>query len=454
MARPRAGTAPGRTAGTTGWWITGGSLAGLAAGLGAGLLAHGERVPGLAALVPAMEVVGTLWTNALLMVILPLVVSLLVGAIASLGEHRQAGRLGGATLLVYLAILVAAMAATMVLVPLLLSGYAVDAAALAALRGGNAGPVQAGAAVDPRAWLLGLVPANPVRAAADGDLLPVVVATVFFGLAISRLASAHRELLTRFFAAVAAASMVIVGWILLVIPLAVFALAFTETARAGTALVGMVGVFLALISGLLLLETLAFYPLASLVGRAPLRRFAAAALPAQAVAAGTRSSLATLPTLLETAKRRLGLPAHVADFVLPFSISAFKPNRAVSSMGKLLFLTHVYQIPVGPEFLLLFGAILVLLSFSSPGVPSGGFLTTLPFYIAAGVPVEAVVLLRAVDAIPDVFKTVVNVTGDLTIAVIANRLVGGSLLAPDAPGAAGAGAGLPSVAPEATGAGG
>jgi Na+/H+-dicarboxylate symporter len=110
--------------------------------------------------------------------------------------------------------------------------------------------------------------------------------------------------------------------------------------------------------------------------------------------------------------------------VLPFSISSFKPNRAVSSMGKLLFLTHVYQVPMGPEFVLLFAGMLILLSFSSPGIPSGGFLTTLPFYLAAGIPVEAVVLLRAVDAIPDVFKTVVNVTGDLAIAVLAHRVVG------------------------------
>ena len=405
------------------WLVTGGSLVGLALGLGGGLLAHDRRVPGLAALLPSMEVVGTLWTNALLMVILPLIVSHLIVAVAGLGDSRQAGRLGAATLALYVSFLITAMLVVAVVVPLALRGYEVSPEALAALRNGAARPTPDTAAFDAGAWLLGLIPANPVAAAAAGDLLPVVVASLLFGLAITRTSREHRQVLLTLFRAIAEMSMVLVRWILMAIPVAVFALAFTETARAGGAVVGMVGLFVVLISVLLIAETLAFYPLTALLGGVSMRRFAAAAFPAQAVAAGTRSSLATLPTLLETAKIRLGLRTHVADFVLPFSISTFKLNRAVSSLGKLLFLTHVYQIAVGPEFLLVFGGILILLSFSSPGVPSGGFLTTLPFYIAAGVPVEAVVLLRAVDAIPDIFKTIVNVTGDLSLATIVDRRV-------------------------------
>ena len=147
-----------------------------------------------------------------------------------------------------------------------------------------------------------------------------------------------------------------------------------------------------------------------------------AVAPAQLVAASTRSSLASLPALVAGARRHLNLPPSATGFVLPLSVSAFKVNRTISATVKLLFLAHVFGIPLGPGQLATFLATVVLLSFSTVGVPGGGAaFRTLPAYLAAGVPLEGVVILETVDTIPDIFKTITNVTGDMSAAILLSR---------------------------------
>jgi Na+/H+-dicarboxylate symporter len=227
--------------------------------------------------------------------------------------------------------------------------------------------------------------------------------------------------------------MIIVRWILWLIPLGAFALAFTMTARTGVAVATMIGFFIVLVSGLMIVFTLGLYPLTAIFGRVPLRRFARSVGPSQAVGAATRSSLAALPPMIEGAGTRMGLPAHVGAFVLPLAVSTFKFNRAISSNAKLLFLAAVYGVHLDPVFLGTFAVAATVLSVSSPGLPShGASLSTLPFFLDVGIPIEAVVLLNAVDAIPDIFKTVLNVTGDMSAAAIVGRYAGAPAEAPAA----------------------
>jgi Na+/H+-dicarboxylate symporter len=268
-------------------------------------------------------------------------------------------------------------------------------------------------------WLVSLLPANAFQAAAEGQILPIVVCTLLFAFAIARVAPEKRRVLLGFFEGLAEASMVIVGWMLWLMPLAAFALAATMGARTGLAVATMVGLFIALVSGLLIAFTLVLYPLTAVAGGVPLRRFAWGVAPSQAVAAVTRSSVASLPAQLEGAENRLGLPRSIGGFVLPLAVSTFKPNRAVSSNARILFLAAAFGISLDPMFLLTYAAVAMILSVSTPGIPShGSSLQMLPFYLDAGIPIEAVVLLNAVDAIPDIFKTVLNVTGNMSAAVI------------------------------------
>jgi Na+/H+-dicarboxylate symporter len=114
----------------------------------------------------------------------------------------------------------------------------------------------------------------------------------------------------------------------------------------------------------------------------------------------------------------------VVSLSLPLGASTFKMNTLVSSFLKLLFLAHLYGVALGPTFLLVFIGTQILTSPSVPGIPSGGYVMTLPLYVAVGIPVEGVVLLKALDGVPDIFKTMLNATAYMASAVVVARLVG------------------------------
>ena len=415
--------------------LTAGALVGLAAGLALGLAAHATRGSFLASFVSFVEPLGTLWTNALRMTLVPLVVSNLIVGIAAIPDARKVGRLGGLSLLVFLALHALAATYTVSVTPPVLASLPPGPEVVAALRGGgpgaDGGPAP-GEAQEPPSfddWLTGLVPTNPFKAAADEAILPLVVFTVLFALAMTRARPEHYQLLIGFFLAVNEVVLILVGWIIKFAPVGIFALTFTFASRTGWAAVGALGYFVVLVCALLLFFMLALYAVVILFGRVPLRSFARAAAPAQLVAVSSRSSLASLPAMIEGAEQRLGLPPAVAGFVLPLSVSLFKANRTISSTSKFLFLAALYGVALSPAQVLTFVMMIVLLSFSTPGLPTTGTMRTLPAYLAVGIPIEAVLILDAVDTIPDIFKTLLNVTGDMTAATIVSRFAGESVSA-------------------------
>ena len=175
---------------------------------------------------------------------------------------------------------------------------------------------------------------------------------------------------------------------------------------------------------ILIVATILMYPLAVIIGRVSLRSFAAATAPAQAVAAGTRSSLACLPALLEGAETELDMRPEVSAFVLPLSVSTFKLNLALTQPFNLLFISTMFGMHLSTGFMLTFTATMLLLSFTTAGIPSGGAFVSLPFYLSLGIPIEAFALFKVADAVPDIFKTILNVTADMTVATIVARFAG------------------------------
>jgi Na+/H+-dicarboxylate symporter len=410
---------------TRGMSRTAGALVGLAAGIAVGILIHGSNDPWVLTLEQAVAVIGQLWVAVIRATVLPLVISLTLVAIVG-AQGDSIGALGAKTFLLFVLMLFAAGLLTFAVGPAAISLYPVDAGTAASLRAGTSAPAAAleAARAEPASvgdWLLALVPTNLVRAAASGEILPLLLFTVFFALAVTRLAPEPRDLLRRVFQAFADAMMVLIGWILKALPLAVFALCLEFAFRAGVGITGVIGVWVALVSAMLILVTLLLYPVTVILGRVPLSRFARALAPAQAVAVSTRSSLASLPAMVEGGRKHLGLPASATGFVLPLSVAVFKLNMAISGPMKILFLAHVLQLNVGLHQLVAFLVTHVIISFSTVGIPAHGSLSSLPAYMAAGIPVEAVVILTAVDAIPDIFKTLANVTADMSAAAILSR---------------------------------
>ena len=206
------------------------------------------------------------------------------------------------------------------------------------------------------------------------------------------------------------------------LPAGLFAIGVAYGESLGWQAAGILGQFTVVACAALFLATVALYPVVAVLGRTAPAAFARAVWPAQVVAVSTRSSIAALPAMLEGGQEHLAFnPTGRA--VLPVATSIFKLNRAVSATAKLVFVAHVYGVPLGPATIATFLATVIVQSFGALGIPGGGSsFKTLPAYVAAGLPVEVIVLLEAAEPATDVFKTLLNVTADLALATVLGRL--------------------------------
>src|SRR5690606_26562843 len=265
-------------------------LIGLALGLAAGAVVAASESAALATGVTWVEPVGTIWVNALRMTIVPLVVAGLIVGAASTGDARSIGRFGARALVIFLALLGGAAAFTVIVGPPLFARLPLDPAAVAALReSAGATTTPATGFPDFRQWLVDLVPSNPFRAAADGAILPLIVFSLAFGFAVSRIATDLRELIVRFFRGVFDAMLGLIRWVLAFAPIGVFALALPLATRMGLAAAGAVIYFIVAVSTMCLLVTAALYPIAAVLGRVSPRASARAAAPAQSIGFSARS---------------------------------------------------------------------------------------------------------------------------------------------------------------------
>jgi Na+/H+-dicarboxylate symporter len=403
--------------------LTAWSLVALALALALGIWGHISGAPAFATLDEILKPIGALWMAALQMAVLPLVILKLLAAIVGAPSSESVGKLGLRTLGLFVVMLVAAGLFTLLIAPPLVAFYDADPTTIASLKSTVALPeLENAAPVTLSAWISGLLPRNLFAAAARGDLFPILLFTAVFGIAVTRLPEEKRLPVAALFQGLSAAMLTVIRWILVGTPVGVFALTYPTALRAGAGAAGMLGAFIVLVSVLLLLATLLLYPVTALFGRTSMRTFARAVAPAQLVAVSTRSSIASLPALIEGGTEHLRLPVTATGFVLPLTVAVFKVNRTISSTAKLLFIAHLYDIPLSAQTIVAFMATVILLSFSSAGVPDGGSaFATVPAYLAAGLPLEAVIVFEATTTVPDIFKTLLNVTGDMSAAAMLSR---------------------------------
>jgi Na+/H+-dicarboxylate symporter len=398
---------------------------GLVAGLALGLAAASAG-GGLHRGVLTLEVPGTVWLNALRMCVVPLVVAALISGVGSIGDVRTLGRVGLRTFTFFFATVAAAgligVGIASVLVPL----APVDPATAAALRASaaeGAGRVTelAGQVRGVREFILDLVPANPVRAAADGALLPLTLFAVLFGAAAGTLDEEPRRRVLGFFEAVTAALIRLIHWVMAAAPIGVLCLVAAVTARIGWLTLQTLLVFvLAVVVGAVVIGAVVFGPLSAVLARMRPGPFARAIAPGATVAFTTASSMAALPTMMDSALRDLRISAGVAGFVLPVGATLNRPGSALYHMCAVVFVGSLYGIPVGPVALAGALATSLLMTFSVAAVPSATVFTTAPVLLAVGLPVESLALLLGVDRIPDMFRTGLHcVAHQVTAAVVA-----------------------------------
>jgi proton glutamate symport protein len=390
-------------------------LMALVLGLVAGVVLAPAETGAPAVVVAWVEPVGALWVNAIRMTVIPLLVSLLLGSITS-SEAGAVARVGGKAVAWFVGLVAGTSALGGLAAPPLLRLVGASDVQIPELA--TAGTTAEVTLPPFRDWLVNLLPPNPVQAAAEGAILPLVVFTVIFGLAATQVTPAYRDTLHRAAKAVSETILVVVGWILATAPIGVFALTLTLGAQTGAAVIGAVAGFLVVAVALLLVATLAAYPLVRIFGGFPMGLFAKACLPAQAVGFSTRSSLASLPPMLEEAERTLGLKPEVSGLVLPAAVSMFKYASPTSRIVGTFFVASLFGVELGPLEIAALSAGMGALSFYSPGIPSGGLFVMAPLWMAFGLPLEGVGILIALDLIPDMVLTVANVTGNMAVAAI------------------------------------
>jgi Na+/H+-dicarboxylate symporter len=361
--------------------------------------------------------IGGLWTNALQVTVIPLVVSLLVSGIGGMPTGRAFGRWGWTSLAVFAGLLVFAAALTVSICSVYLPAFGPARLAV---------PVQSSSELPGSSTLTfanfveGLIPPNLIDAAAKGQMLPLVIVSVLFALAIRTLEDSRRAKLIEIFESIRDALLTYIRWILLAMPVGAFALAYAFAAESGWSAASAAGHYFAFETGCLLAVTAALYVVVLLVGRASPLRFARAVFPAQAVAISTRSSVASLPATVQGA-RHMELPDPAGSLVLPLAVSVFKQNRTVSSTAKLLFLGTLFGVALSPADVVAFVLTIMLISVSNPGIPRVGTHGSFGAYVAAGIPPAGYMLFEAVEPLIDVFKTLLNVTGNLCAAVLVSK---------------------------------
>jgi proton glutamate symport protein len=398
-------------------------LAALVLGIAAGAFIRADA-PQLTGAAEGVEAFGGLWLNTLRMTVVPLVVSLLITGIASVANTAKTGGLVLRAVILFTFLIFFAAIYSVIATNGLLALWPLDRAAADAFIAGVGD--EAVTVTEPptfASWLQGLAPYNPVKAAAEDGVLALVVFSIFFGFATTRLAPAMRDQIVNFFRAVSEAMIVIVHWVLLAGPIGVFALALGVGLHTGFGAVGTLAQYIIIVTAVTAGITVIAWLIAVTWGGQPIGRFTTAATPVWAIAASTQSSLASLPAMLDAALRGLRIPPNVADVILPLAVAVFRFTSPVANLAVCFFVAHLYNIE--PTWLEIASAVFVAyaVSIAAVGLPGQvSFIASIaPICLALGVPTEVLGILIAVEVFPDIFRTLGNVTGDLAATSILAR---------------------------------
>ncbi len=397
-------------------------LLGLILGLGAGILLGWAQPAWIGGVVTVARAVGRLWLDGLQMTIVPLVFALLVTGVASAAGTAAGGGVAARAIGWFAALLLFGGLLGGLVAPLLLTLSPVPASAVAAL-----GSVPGGSASPPipplGEWLGSFVPTNPVASAAQGAMVPIVVFALLFGLAATRIDPQARDRLTGLFDAIVQAMLVIVGWVLWIAPVGVFALALGVGAGSGLGAAGALLHYVAIVVIVLLALLGATYLIVVVAGRISPTRFARAILSAQVVGFSTQSSLASLPAMIAGAAANLGIGKAARDTVLPLAVSLFRITNPAANMAVAVYVAALSGVELGAGQLVVGASVAALVSLAAVGLPGQvSFFTTIgPVCLAMGVPIDVLPLLLAIETVPDLFRTVGNVTADMAVTQIVGR---------------------------------
>jgi len=411
-------------------------LIGLTAGTAVGITANAAKIEGLQNVLVELEPVGTAFIRLITMIVIPLVIASLIVGAASLGDLRKLGRIGGKTVVYYFLTTALAVTVGLLLANIVQPGGGVDAGTRDQLAAQYEGQAQgqleiAAQAPSLKDVLLNMIPRNPVQAAADFELLPLIFFSVIFGAAISILPENQRKVVVTFFEGINSASMIVIGWVMKLAPYAVFALIGSVVAQFGLDLLQSLLIYtLTVIAGLAFHTYVTIALLVRFAARLNPLAFFKRVFPVQVFGFSTSSSSATLPLTMSRAESDLGISKQVSSFVLPLGATINMDGTALYQAVAVMFIAQIYGIQLDLTAQLTVVLTATLASVGAAGVPSAGLITLIIVLQSVGLgdKVEAgIALILGVDRILDMLRTATNISGDLSCASFIARTEGETL---------------------------
>ncbi len=373
---------------------------------------------------------GTLFLNALKMLIVPLVVASIIVGMMGIGSGENLGRLGGKTLSYYaitslLAILTGLLIVNMTTPGIVDGAPAKDIIGLSENIEEITGKVEGKGAGDIVAVFLRMVPANIVSAAAEGKMLGLIFFSLLFGYFLTRIQEPQGTTLRSFWQGVLDVMMEITNWVMKFAPLGVFALVAKVIATSGLDAFKPLAVFFFTVLVALATHFLITLPLIlKYVAKVSPKRHFKAMAPALLTAFSTSSSSATLPLTLDCVEQRAGVSNNVSSFTLPLGATVNMDGTALYECVAAMFIAQAYGIELSFATQFLIVLVALLTSIGVAGIPSASLVAISIILAAIGLPMEAVGLILAVDRVLDMFRTSVNVFSDSVAAVVIAKLEG------------------------------
>jgi Na+/H+-dicarboxylate symporter len=387
--------------------------------------------------IPVLDFTGRAFIRLITMIVIPLVVASLMMGVASLGDIKKLGRIGGKTVGYYMFTTAVAITIGLSLALLVKPGSRIAPESrdqLAAEFASQAADRVQLAETRPGVLdvLLNMIPTNPIGAAAEGNLLALIIFVIIFGAAVSLVAEERRQAVLGFFGGVNDAAMIVIDWIMKLAPYAVFALIAAVISRFGLDVLRSLAIYSLVVAGGLVLHALLTYgTLVTVLARLNPLEFFRRIRKVPLIAFSTSSSNATLPVTMETAEEELGVSKGVSSFVLPLGATINMDGTALYQGVATVFIAQVYGVNLGVPELLTIVLTATLASIGAAGVPSAGIITLILVLQSVGLAGQAaagIALILGVDRILDMLRTAVNVTGDLSCSAFVARSEGEELI--------------------------
>lgn len=405
-------------------------LVGLIAGIIVGAFLHAHNVPENSIIREVLTFVGQSFIRLIQMVVIPLVISAIIIGIASVGDNKQLSKFGTKMIVYYGLITLAAVTIGAILATAFHPGI------------GAQGYIGAEVAADVQSRvhqlateleadkstatiilnkILSLIPKNPLEAIANGDMIPILLFTVIFAIALAKVGDINRPVVS-FFESVFAATMKVTDWIMFFAAPGVFALSATAIAGFGLSIFKTLSILLMVLIAGFLIQLLVVYPvMMKTFSKVPVQTFYSAIAEAMMVAFGTASSSATLPLTMACCERR-GISHKVCSFVLPLGATLNMDATALFQTVAVIFLTQAYGIELSILQIIQIAGLAIIASSTSAGIPGAGLITLALILNGLLLTPEQLAIgfgfLMTFERVIDMLRTMVNVTSDAVVAAM------------------------------------